>query len=94
MNAVGGEVCAPDGGKHDWVVDFTTADNANVDNMKVSLETKTASHDWSILDSAYFPPQPPSDQVRLHSEGFDFLGDPGVPELGHVPDLVAPSLLR
>ena len=68
----GGEVCAPDGGKHNWVVDFTTADNANVDNMRVSLKTKTASHDWSILDSAYSPPQPPSDQVHLHSEGFDF----------------------
>jgi hypothetical protein len=69
----GGEVCAPDGGKHKWDVDIEN-DNPfrNVDNVKVSIETKTGSHGWSILDSAYFSPQPPSDKVRLHSDEADF----------------------
>jgi hypothetical protein len=73
----GGEVCAPDGGKHKWTVDIEndnpSADGVkNVDNVKVSIETKTGSHDWSILDSRYFSPQPPSDKVRLHSSAYDF----------------------
>lgn len=69
----GGEVCAPDGGKHKWDVDIEN-DNpwTNVDNVKVSIETKTGSHGWQILDSAYFSPQPPSDKVRLHSGESDF----------------------
>ena len=72
----GGEVCAPDGGKHKWTVDIEN-DNPfrNVDNVKVSIETKTGSHGWSILDSAYFSPQPPSDKVRLHSDEADFGDD-------------------
>jgi hypothetical protein len=61
----GGEVCAPDGGKHEWTVDFDTKETSKIDNVKVSIETKTASH-------AYSPPQPPSDKVRLHASGFDF----------------------
>jgi hypothetical protein len=68
----GGEVCAPDGSKNEWTVDLETTPTANIDNVKASLETKTASHDWSILDSAYSPPQPPSDKIRLHADGFDF----------------------
>ena len=69
----GGEVCAPDGGKHKWDVDIEN-DNpwTNVDNVKVSIETKTGSHGWQILDSAYSSPQPPSDKVRLHSDEADF----------------------
>jgi hypothetical protein len=68
----GGEVCAPDGGKNEWSVDLASPDIADIDNVRVSLETKTASHDWSILASNYSPPQPPSDKARLHSKGFDF----------------------
>jgi hypothetical protein len=72
----GGEVCAPDGGKHKWNVDIEN-DNpyTNVDNVKVSIETKTGSHDWQILDSAYSSPQPPSDKVRLHYSAEDFGDD-------------------
>jgi len=78
----GGEVCAPDGGKHKWNVDIEN-DNPSVDrggvkyvdNVKVSIETRTGSHDWQILDSAYFSPQPPSDKVRIHSSEADFGDD-------------------
>jgi len=71
----GGEVCAPDGGKHEWHVDIPTVATADMDNVRVALETKTASHDWAILASNYSPPQPPSDKVRLTSKGFDFGDD-------------------
>jgi len=73
----GGEVCAPDGAKHKWNVDIEN-DNPSVggvryvDNVRVSIETKTGTHGWQILDSAYFSPQPPSDKVRLHSDEIDF----------------------
>jgi len=68
----GGEVCATDGSKNEWSVDLASPDIVDIDNVRVSLETKTASHDWSILDDVYSPPQPPSDKVRLHAKGFDF----------------------
>ncbi|HST18660.1 MAG TPA: hypothetical protein VLK36_13390 [Gaiellaceae bacterium] len=68
----GGKVCAPDGKKHEWSVLIPTVPTEDIDNVKVSIETKTASHDWAILDSAYSPPQPPSDKVRLHSSDVDF----------------------
>jgi hypothetical protein len=68
----GGEVCASDGDKHEWTVDLVTPSTASIDNVRVSLETKTGSHGWSILDDVYSPPQPPSDTVREHSVGFDF----------------------
>jgi hypothetical protein len=71
----GGEACASDGDKHKWSVLIPTAPTADIDNIKVSIETKTGSHDWQILDSAYSPPQPPSDKVRLHSSQFDFGDD-------------------
>jgi hypothetical protein len=78
----GGDACAPDGGKHKWSVDIQD-DNPwlagsgleYVDNVKVSIETKTGSHDWQILDSAYFSPQPPADTVRIHSDEDDFGND-------------------
>jgi hypothetical protein len=72
----GGEVCAPDGSKNEWNVNFVDhIPSGNVDNVKVSIETKTGSHDWAIKDSAYSSPQPPSDKVRLHYSAEDFGDD-------------------
>jgi hypothetical protein len=71
----GGEVCAQDGEEHEWTVDLHTVPTADVDTLKVSIQNKTASHDWSFLDEAYSSLQPPSDFVEVEADGFDFGGD-------------------
>ncbi|MFN8110476.1 MAG: hypothetical protein U0Y82_11630 [Thermoleophilia bacterium] len=68
----GGPVCAPDGRSHDYDVDLNPYASANTDLVKVSVQTKTASHDWSILESSYFKPDLHVDNVRMGSDGVDF----------------------
>lgn len=43
--------------------------------MKVSIEKKTASKDWSILESQTVKFQPVHGKVKITEDGFDFGGE-------------------
>ncbi|MDR4468207.1 MAG: hypothetical protein MRJ68_07905 [Nitrospira sp.] len=46
-----------------------------VSREKVSIEKKTASKDWSILESQTVKFEPVHDKVKITEDGFDFGGD-------------------
>ncbi|HEY1370523.1 MAG TPA: hypothetical protein VGF23_25560 [Gaiellaceae bacterium] len=74
----GGEVCAPDGKKHDYSVDlYPDYYDPDIDLVKVSIEKETASSapDYSIVESAYVSPNTTADNVLITSQGIDLGGD-------------------
>ncbi len=70
----GGSVCAPDGKAHSYNVDLDPFKSSKTDLLKVSVQKKTASKDWSIVESAYFKPTTSNDKVGIAAQGVD-LGD-------------------
>ena len=71
----GGEVCAKGDSRQSWTVDLTPYESNKVNEVKVSIEKKTASKDWSILESRTVKFEPVHDKVKITEDGFDFGGE-------------------
>jgi hypothetical protein len=76
--------CVDDDHHHEYSVDLDSyADNA-IDNVKISLQKKTASG-WSTVESETYPVDTSDDKVKITADGVDFGDlsfDLGAP-LGH-----------
>lgn len=71
----GGEVCAKGDSRQTWTVDLSPYSSSKVNEVKVSIEKKTASKDWSIIGSQTVKFEPVHDKVKITEDGFDFGGE-------------------
>ena len=78
----GGSKCAESGKRLRWVIDLIPYDNNGnpyrsnkIDEVKVSIEKKTASQDWTIIGSKTVKMSPLHTKVKITEEGMDFGGE-------------------
>lgn len=71
----GGEVCAKGDTRQDWEVDLSPYDSNKLNEVKVSIEKKTASTDWTIIGSKTVKLSTIHDKVKITEDGFDFGGN-------------------
>ena len=71
----GGEnACATSDKKHRWSVSQEPYDSNKLTEVKVSIEKKTASKDWSIIGSQTIQLKPITYKIKIKEKGFDFGG--------------------
>jgi hypothetical protein len=74
--------CVDDDHHHEYDVDLADYADDDIDNVRLSLQKKTASG-WSTVESDTFPVDTKDDKVKITADGVDFgnlmfdLGEPG-----------------
>ena len=70
----GGSVCAVGDKRQSWSVSQEPFDSNKLNEVKVSIQKKTASKDWAIIGSETVKLQMISQKVKITEENFDFGG--------------------
>ncbi|GJL52665.1 MAG: hypothetical protein NPIRA01_38920 [Nitrospirales bacterium] len=74
LSKYGGEVCAKGDSRQSWSVSLDPYDSNKLNEIKVSIEKKTASKDWTIIGSETVKLKPIHHKVKITEDGFDFGG--------------------
>ena len=70
----GEQPCPKNDSRQRWTVSMDPFDSNKINEVKVSIEKKTAKKDWAIIGSETVKLQTISHKVKITEDGFDFGG--------------------